>query len=108
MQDFARVFEEVDILVSPTLPLTAWPIGTWTVQVGAARESVLAASWRLTYPFNLTGLPAISVPCGFDGAGLPIGLQLAAKPFAEPLLLQVAHAYERSQPVWQRMPGTAG
>jgi aspartyl-tRNA(Asn)/glutamyl-tRNA(Gln) amidotransferase subunit A len=57
-------------------------------------ESPLAASWRLTYPFNLTGLPALSLPCGFDSRGLPVGLQIAGKPFDEATVLRVAQAYE--------------
>jgi aspartyl-tRNA(Asn)/glutamyl-tRNA(Gln) amidotransferase subunit A len=65
---------------------------------------VLAASWRLTYPFNLTGLPAISLPCGFDRHGLPIGLQIVAKPLDEALALHVAHAYEQRHDWWTRRP----
>ncbi len=57
---------------------------------------MLSAFWRLTYPYNLTGLPAISVPCGFDRDGLPIGLQIAGRPFDESTVLRVAHAYERA------------
>ncbi len=52
-------------------------------------------------PFDLIGYPAISVPAGFTDAGLPIGVQLAGRPFEEPLLLQVAHALEQTFPVWQ-------
>ena len=62
------------------------------------------ASWRFTFPYNLTGLPAISVPCGFDGEGLPIGLQIAARPFDEATLLAAAHAYERRHEWADRMP----
>jgi aspartyl-tRNA(Asn)/glutamyl-tRNA(Gln) amidotransferase subunit A len=51
---------------------------------------------QCTLPFNLTGLPAISVPCGFSPAGLPAGLQIVAAPFQESLLFQVAHAYEQA------------
>jgi aspartyl-tRNA(Asn)/glutamyl-tRNA(Gln) amidotransferase subunit A len=62
---------------------------------------------RLSDPFNLTGLPAISVPCGFGERGLPIGLQLAAAPFAEAMVLRVACAYEAATG-WhhQRPPGS--
>ena len=95
IDDLAKVFAEVDVIIGPTCPLTAWPIGEWTVRVGAQDESVLAASWRLTYPWNLAGLPSISLPCGFDRAGLPIGLQLASRPFDEITLIRAADAYER-------------
>jgi aspartyl-tRNA(Asn)/glutamyl-tRNA(Gln) amidotransferase subunit A len=65
---------------------------------------VLSASWRFTYPFNLAGVPAISVPCGFDRQELPIGLQIAAQPFDEAMVLRVAHAYERTHDWHRRMP----
>jgi aspartyl-tRNA(Asn)/glutamyl-tRNA(Gln) amidotransferase subunit A len=104
MEEYRRVFEDVDVVLGPTTPITAWNIGDWTVDVGGKEESVLAASWRFTYPYNLTGLPAISVPCGFDAQGLPIGLQIAAKPFDEVTLLRVAHAYERTHEWIYRLP----
>lgn len=103
-QDFSRVFDELDAIVVPTTPLTAWVHGATTVEIGGRPESVLAASWRLTYPFNLTGLPAISLPCGFDRHGLPIGLQIVAKPFDEAMVLRVAHAYEARHDWWTRRP----
>ena len=59
---------------------------------------------RNTSPFNLTGLPAISVPCGFTRGGLPIGLQLAAGPWREALLLRAAYAYERATEWHTRHP----
>jgi aspartyl-tRNA(Asn)/glutamyl-tRNA(Gln) amidotransferase subunit A len=104
MDEFRRVFERVDVVVGPTTPITAWKIGEWTVNVGGQPESVLAASWRFTYPYNLTGLPAISVPCGFDREGLPIGLQIAGRPFDEQTVLQVAHAYEQTHDWKDRHP----
>ena len=97
-EDFRRAFEHADVIVGPTEPLTAWKSGEWTVEVGGKPESVLAASWRLTFPYNLTGLPAISVPCGFDHRGLPIGLQIAGRPFDEMTVLRVAHAFECGHP----------
>jgi aspartyl-tRNA(Asn)/glutamyl-tRNA(Gln) amidotransferase subunit A len=93
---FRRLFDDVDVIVTPTEPLTAWRSGHDSVSIGGREESVLAASWRLTYPFNLTGLPAISVPCGFDGAGMPIGLQIAGRPFDEATVLRCAAHIERS------------
>ena len=104
MLQFRIAFQTVDVVVGPTTPITAWKHGEWTVDVADRQESVLAASWRFTYPYNLTGLPAISVPCGFDRDGLPIGLQIAGRPFDEPTVLRVAHAYERTHPWKDRMP----
>ena len=104
MDEYRKVLERVDVVIGPTTPITAWKSGEWTVQVGGKPESVLAASWRFTYPYNLTGLPALSVPCGFDRDGLPIGLQIAGRPFDESNVLCVAHAYERSHEWKNRMP----
>jgi aspartyl-tRNA(Asn)/glutamyl-tRNA(Gln) amidotransferase subunit A len=53
---------------------------------------------QFTRPFNLTGAPAISVPCGFDDLGLPVGLQIAGKPWNEGTVLRVAYAYEQATP----------
>jgi aspartyl-tRNA(Asn)/glutamyl-tRNA(Gln) amidotransferase subunit A len=94
MRDYARVLEDADVILGPTEPVTAPPIGAETVTVGRQRESALAATWRLTYPYNLTGLPALTLPCGFDDEGLPIGLQIAGRPFDEVTVLRVAAAYE--------------
>jgi aspartyl-tRNA(Asn)/glutamyl-tRNA(Gln) amidotransferase subunit A len=94
MQNFFKAFEKVDVILTPSTPLTAWQAGQTEIDLTSRKESPLEASWRLSYPFNLTGMPAISVPCGFDRRDLPIGLQLAAKPFDEATLLRVAHAYE--------------
>jgi len=94
-EEFKRLFNQVDVIVTPTEPLTAWKHGHESLAVSGNEESVLAASWRLTYPFNLTGLPAISVPCGFDSAGMPIGLQVAGRPFDETTVLRCAGAVEK-------------
>ncbi len=96
MHDFGRILEEVDAIVTPTMPIVGWKSGHWTVDVEGTPESVLAASWRYCYPFNLVGLPALSLPCGFDTEGLPIGLQIAGRPFAEETVLNLANAYERA------------
>jgi aspartyl-tRNA(Asn)/glutamyl-tRNA(Gln) amidotransferase subunit A len=101
---FRAVMTEVDLIVTPTEPLVAWPIGEWTARIDGQEESVLAASWRLTYPFNLTGMPAISLPCGFDRDGLPIGLQIVGRPFEEAGLLRAAAAYESAHPWATRHP----
>jgi aspartyl-tRNA(Asn)/glutamyl-tRNA(Gln) amidotransferase subunit A len=58
--------------------------------------AALAELTRFTYPFNLSGFPALSIPCGFDRVGLPIGLQLAARPWQEGLLVRVGHTYQQA------------
>jgi aspartyl-tRNA(Asn)/glutamyl-tRNA(Gln) amidotransferase subunit A len=88
--DFDRVFERVDVLAAPVCPTPAFAFGEKIDDPLAMYLSDI-----LTIPVNLAGLPAISVPCGFSGAGLPIGLQLIAPPFAEELLLRAAWHYEQ-------------
>ncbi|MFM7734094.1 MAG: Asp-tRNA(Asn)/Glu-tRNA(Gln) amidotransferase subunit GatA [Cyanobium sp.] len=98
-RDFERAFERVDVLLSPTSPTTAF-------RFGAHAEDPLAMYLAdlLTIPANLAGLPAISLPCGFDRAGLPIGLQLIAGVLQEGRLLQVAHQYEQAAAVMAKRP----
>ncbi|HXY82114.1 MAG TPA: amidase family protein, partial [Candidatus Saccharimonadales bacterium] len=84
-----RVFDQVDMIITPTTPSPA-PLLAGLDPVIAARKLT-----RFTAPFNFAGLPAISVPCGFTD-GLPIGMQLVAGPWKESILLQAAHAYESS------------
>ena len=93
-----------DALALPMLPLTAPPIGQDAVTVGGAQMDLRTAVTWYTQPFNLTGFPAISVPCGFTSAGMPIGFQLVAKPFEEGTLLRLAHAYEQSTEWHTRAP----
>ncbi|MBV9782640.1 MAG: Asp-tRNA(Asn)/Glu-tRNA(Gln) amidotransferase subunit GatA [Acidisphaera sp.] len=107
MQEFRRVFDKADVILGPTEPVTAPRIGQAKVEIAGGEESALAATWRLTYPYNLTGLPAITLPCGFDEAGLPIGLQIAAKPFDEATVLRAAHAYEAAHDWKDRHPNDA-
>jgi aspartyl-tRNA(Asn)/glutamyl-tRNA(Gln) amidotransferase subunit A len=64
--------------------------------VAGQRIALLAASLRCVAPFNATHLPALSVPCGFTVAGLPIGLQIAGRPFDEATVLRIGHAYEQA------------
>ena len=84
--DTRALFQRLDVLVSPTNPSTAVPID--------GPEPGFTSS-RYTAGYNLTGIPAISVPCGFTAGGLPIGLMLAARRFDEVTLLRAAHAYEQ-------------
>jgi aspartyl-tRNA(Asn)/glutamyl-tRNA(Gln) amidotransferase subunit A len=105
----ARVFVEevlgdVDVLLTPTIPEPA-PLLV-TVKTGSLDEVVrrMHRFSRLTRPFNLLGLPALTVPCGFGGLGLPIGLQIVGRPFDEATVLRVGHAYEQAADLWRREP----
>ena len=84
----------VDALLMPTLPIVAPPIGAATVQVGTTREPVRNVMLRLTQLFNLTGHPAVSLPCGTSASGLPCGLQLAGSAGQTDTLLHVARGVE--------------
>ncbi len=92
-----QVLQGVDALVTPTLPYPAFTVEAQ--RTGSPPDS----SWG-TRQFNLSGHPAISIPCGFTGDGLPVGLQFAAKAFEEAMLFRVAHAYEQATPWHQRRP----
>jgi aspartyl-tRNA(Asn)/glutamyl-tRNA(Gln) amidotransferase subunit A len=96
-QDFASAFERVDVVLGPTVPLVAPPIGRTLVPSGPLNVAPRSIANRATVPCNLTGMPAISLPCGFSD-GLPVGLQIMGPAFAEPLVLRVAAAYEAATP----------
>ncbi|MGY1670621.1 amidase [Geodermatophilus sp. SYSU D00710] len=104
-QAFRRAFEGLDALVCPTLPTAAAEVGqeTFTFPSGA-RKSVIDAWVGHSAPGNVTGLPALSVPCGFTSAGLPIGLQIMGRPFDEVGVLRVGHAYESATDWTGRRP----
>lgn len=87
-EDFDKAFEKYDVFITPTTPTTAFKVGEKVADPLAMYQSDL-----LTVPANMAGIPAISVPCGLID-GLPAGLQIMAKPFAEDTLLKVAYAYE--------------
>lgn len=89
--DFEEAFKKVDVILTPTCPTTAFKSGEKT-----ADPLTMYLSDIFTIAPNLAGLPGISVPCGFDGAGLPIGMQLLGKPFAEQELFNTAGAYQEN------------
>lgn len=93
---FLGLFRQYDALVCPTEPATAPRFDQGTVQFGETAEPRGTTLVRHTRLFNLTGLPAASVPCGFASNGLPVALQIAAAPFAEGTVLRIAHAYQES------------
>ncbi len=90
-QDFDRVFNDFDCIVTPTSPTAAFKIGEKTQD-----PLKMYLSDIYTISVNLAGIPAISIPCGFTKGGLPIGLQIMAKPFNEEMLFRVAHTFEQN------------
>ncbi len=88
--------ETYDLLVTPTLPVPAFRAGD---PVADPKSQDRWPDWTpYTYPFNLTGQPACSVPCGFTKSGLPIGMQIVGPQFSDPLVLRVASAFETARP----------
>ena len=102
-REIVGVFENVDVLVTPTTPVVAPTIADLLEDPDQlrARELVLL---RNTRPFNIWGLPAISVPCGFTAAGLPVGLQISGPHWQEARVLQLAYAYEQATDWHLRQP----
>jgi aspartyl-tRNA(Asn)/glutamyl-tRNA(Gln) amidotransferase subunit A len=98
-QDFLAAFEKADVLLTPVAPTPAFGLGEKT-----ADPLQMYLSDIFTIPVNLAGTCALSLPCGFSATGLPIGLQLIGKPFAEGELLRAAYAYEQATEWHKRKP----
>lgn len=104
-QGWRDMFDGLDAVLAPTLPAVAARVGelafTWP---DGEEEPVINSYVRTSAPGNLTGLPALSVPCGFSAGGMPIGLQIIGRPFAEPTVLRVGAAYEAATDWSDRRP----
>jgi aspartyl-tRNA(Asn)/glutamyl-tRNA(Gln) amidotransferase subunit A len=96
-RDFAAALQQVDVIASPTMSNPAPAFQGIDVMTTARMPS-------FTGPYNLTGMPAISVPCGFTSTGLPVGLQLAGKPFDEPTVLRAAYTYQQHVRLFEKRP----
>ncbi len=98
----SRHFKSYDILITPTLACTAFKLGTdWAHEIDGKDVSKDALAWQpYTYPFNLSGHPAASIPCGWSKDGLPIGMQIVGKRLDDLTVLQVSQAFEEIAP-WQ-------
>ncbi|SMQ14326.1 aspartyl-tRNA(Asn)/glutamyl-tRNA(Gln) amidotransferase subunit A [Streptomyces sp. Ag82_O1-12] len=94
---WARMFDEIDVLAAPTVPMTAAKSGQDTVEWADGTVEAVSDSYvRLSAPANITGVPAITLPVGHDHAGLPIGMQLMARPFRDATVLRVGRVYEEA------------
>ena len=98
-RDFADAFKHCDVIMGPTAPTTAFEIGA---KADDPVQMYLADIF--TIPAPLAGLPALSIPCGFDERGLPVGLQLMGNYFSEAQLLGVAHRYQQATDWHLRVP----
>ncbi|MEQ9397138.1 amidase [Haliea sp.] len=98
----AQFHQKYDLLLTPTLPITAFGLNR---EVPEDWPSTRWPTWTpFTYPFNLTGQPALSVPCGFCREGLPIGLQLVAARYNDATVLRAGHAYQQAAPQARKLP----
>jgi aspartyl-tRNA(Asn)/glutamyl-tRNA(Gln) amidotransferase subunit A len=104
LTEFDAAFQNVDAIVAPTVPVPAPLIGAESVQIEGEQVGVRLAIVGHSRPANFTGLPAISIPCGFTRAGLPVGLQLIGRAFDEATLLRIAYSYECEQDWHSRHP----
>jgi aspartyl-tRNA(Asn)/glutamyl-tRNA(Gln) amidotransferase subunit A len=105
-------FEAADIIAMPTLSRSAVPIdqnffGPITID-NQPVENIRAAWYPYTMPFNLTGNPAVSLPCGFDHDGMPLAIQLVGRPGEDLTLLRAAAIFEQARPWAERMPDLPG
>jgi aspartyl-tRNA(Asn)/glutamyl-tRNA(Gln) amidotransferase subunit A len=97
--DFEAALKECDLLLTPTSPTTAFKLGE-----KIADPLTMYLSDIYTISVNLAGLPGLSLPCGFDSQGLPIGLQIIGRPFEEETILNAAYAYEQATEWHKRRP----
>jgi len=104
-KEFLDGFRRVDVFVTPTLPFTATPCGATTVAIeGNREEDMLSAIMQFTGVPSLAGLPALSLPVGFDADGLPVGMQVIGRPFDEATLFRLGHAYQQATDWHTRAP----
>jgi len=101
------VLARLDVLVAPSTPIAATKVGQNEIEINGERQGVRPSLIRFTRPFNVTGHPAASVPCGLTPEGLPIGLQIVGRPFDEATVLRVADAYQRATDWHRRRPPLA-
>jgi aspartyl-tRNA(Asn)/glutamyl-tRNA(Gln) amidotransferase subunit A len=95
-REFEEVLGEVDVILSPSVPIPATEIGQRQASINGHEEAVYSALTRLTGPTNMNGLPSLSVPCGTTASGLPVGLQLIGRPFDEATVYRFGHAHEKT------------
>lgn len=99
---------QLSVIVTPTLPATVAKTTQSEFSYKDRSEPVTISYVRTTAPFNLAGLPALSTPCGFDSAGLPVGLQIVGRPMDETTVLAVGHAYESATSWGSKVPPNFG
>jgi aspartyl-tRNA(Asn)/glutamyl-tRNA(Gln) amidotransferase subunit A len=101
VREFMRDF---DVLITPTVPYTAARLGQSMIRLGNVEIEASAARTRNLFPFNALGLPAMSIPCGFDSQGLPVGMQIVGRAFDEATVMNVGYAFQRETEWHRRRP----
>ena len=104
VEGFREAMAEVDVLITPATAIPASRLRESAVEINGVREELFLTLARISSPFDMTGLPALAVPCGFTRGGLPIGLQIVGHPFREDVVLQVGHAYQQATDWLSRHP----
>lgn len=102
--DYRRLWKAFDVLITPTSPVAAPPIGASSVSLGGQDRPLVRVFLDHTLPFNLTGQPALAIPCGFTSKTLPVGLQLVGRPFEEGTLLRLGAAFESATTWHEKRP----
>jgi aspartyl-tRNA(Asn)/glutamyl-tRNA(Gln) amidotransferase subunit A len=107
MDEFARLHERFDAFALPAVPTPAMPLDATRLSIDGEGADIFDALIRLTGPFNVTGAPAVSLPCGFAASGLPLGLQIAGRRFEDHVVLAIGRAFERARGEPLRLPPAA-
>lgn len=103
-RQFLKMFDSIDALLTPTVPMGAPKIGQPTVRIDGQEEDTRLATTRFVRGINVVGFPALSIPCGFDAEDMPIGLQIVGRPFGESTILKVGAALEDGTDFYRRRP----
>ena len=104
MEEFHEAFKTIDFFLMPTIPFTALPVGNYDLVINGQKMDFLELSLTYTCIASIAALPAISVPCGLDSKGLPIGLMLMGRPFGEATLYRAAAAVEDKVRIHEQLP----
>lgn len=107
VEEVARLHERFDVLALPAVPTQAMRVSDTSLNIDGELNDVFHGLIRLTGPFNVTGAPAVSVPCGWTSGGLPVGLQLAGRHFEDHVVLATARAFEQARGERVRLPSVA-